>query len=164
MSRLALVAGSFPAWEGPVIRFRITLQEGEEMTESVTVSLHHVAITVSDIEASAAWYTDLFNFAELVRDNHTEGGGHAVVLGKPDWSMFVVLNHHPANQGETFDPTRTGLDHVGFTVADRAALVEWEQRMTDKGVKHSPITDHEWGSSLNFRDPDDMQLQLISFG
>ena len=129
----------------------------------MTVSLHHVAITVTDIEASAAWYSDLFGFAELIRDKHSEGEGHAVVLGKPDWSMFVVLNHHPTNLGEVFDPTRTGLDHVGFTVADRATLVEWEQKLTDKGVKHSPITDHDWGSSLNFRDPDDMQLQLIAF-
>jgi hypothetical protein len=30
--------------------------------------------------------------------------------------MFVVLNHHPTNGAETFDPTRTGLDHVGFTM------------------------------------------------
>jgi glyoxylase I family protein len=130
----------------------------------MTVALHHVAITVSDIEASASWYTELFDFAELVRDQHSGGsGGHAVVLGKPDWSMFVVLNHHPTNQGETFDPTRTGLDHVGFTVADRASLVEWEERLTNKGIKHSPITDHDWGSSLNFRDPDDIQLQLVAF-
>ena len=126
--------------------------------------LHHVALTVSDLDASVSWYTDLFGFAELLRDEHTEGGGHAVVVGKPDWSMFVVLNHHPTNQGETFDPTRTGLDHVGFTVADRAALVAWEHRMADRGVKHSPITDHDWGSSLNFRDPDEMQLQLVAFG
>ena len=129
----------------------------------MTVSLHHVALTVSDIEASVAWYTDLFGFVELVRDKHAEGEGRAVVLGKSDWSMFVVMNHHPTNQGEAFDPTRTGLDHVGFTVADRAALVDWEKRLTDKGVKHSAITDHDWGSSLNFRDPDDMQLQLIAF-
>lgn len=129
----------------------------------MTVSLHHVALTVSDIEASAAWYTDLFGFVELVRDKHAEGEGHAVVLGKSDWSMFVVMNHHPTNRGEAFDPTRTGLDHVGFTVADRAALVDWEKRLTDKGVRHSAITDHDWGSSLNFRDPDDMQLQLVAF-
>jgi catechol 2,3-dioxygenase-like lactoylglutathione lyase family enzyme len=129
----------------------------------MTVSLHHVALTVSDIDASVAWYADLFGFVELVRDKHAEGEGHAVVLGKPDWSMFVVMNHHPTNQGEPFDPTRTGLDHVGFTVADRAALVDWEKRLTEKGVKHSPITDHDWGSSLNFRDPDDMQLQLVAF-
>ena len=129
----------------------------------MTVNLHHVAITVTDIEKSAAWYTDLFGFAELIRDNHSEGGGHAVVLGKEDWSMFVVLNHHPGNSGEGFDPTRTGLDHVGFTVADRDAVVEWEQRLVEKGVTHSAITDHDWGSSLNFRDPDDMQLQIICF-
>lgn len=129
----------------------------------MTASLHHVALTVSDIEASTAWYIDVFGFVELVRDKHSEGQGHAVVLGPADWSMFVVMNHHPTNQGETFDPTRTGLDHVGFTVADRAELVEWEQRLTDKGIKHSAITDHDWGSSLNFRDPDDMQLQLVAF-
>jgi glyoxylase I family protein len=129
----------------------------------MTVNLHHVAITVTDIEASASWYTDVFGFSELIRDAHSEGGGRAVVLGKPDWSMFVVLNHHPTNQGERFDPTRTGLDHVGFTVADRAEVVEWEKRLTDKGVTHSPISDHDWGSSLNFRDPDNMQLQIICF-
>ena len=130
----------------------------------MTAPLHHVALTVTDIEASAAWYTDLFGFVELVRDEHAGGsGGHAVVLGPPDWSMFIVLNHHPTNGKESFDPTRTGLDHVGFVMPDRAALEEWESRLSAKGVKHSPITDHDWGSSLNFRDPDDMQLQLIAF-
>ena len=101
--------------------------------------------------------------AQAYANQVAEGAGHAVVLGKPDWSMFVVLNHHPSNQGEAFDPTRTGLDHVGFTVADRDAVVEWEQRLVEKGVTHSPITDHDWGSSLNFRDPDGMQLQIICF-
>lgn len=130
----------------------------------MTPRLHHVALTVTDIDASIAWYKDLFDFEELTRDDHFGGsGGYAVVLGLPDWSMAVVLNHHPTNGGEGFDPVRTGLDHVGFVMPDRAALEEWESRLSDKGVKHSPISDHEWGSSLNFRDPDDMQLQLIAF-
>ena len=130
----------------------------------MTARLHHVAVTVTDMDASIAWYKDLFGFEELVRDEHFgDSGGYAVVLGPPDWSMGVVLNYHPTNGGEAFDPTRTGLDHIGFVMPDRAALEEWETRLSDKGVKHSPITDHEWGSSLNFRDPDDMQLQLITF-
>ena len=131
---------------------------------TLTLNLHHVALTVTDIDASAAWYKDLFGFDELMRDEHHEGsGGYAVVVGYPDWSMAVVLNSHPTNAGEVFDPTRTGLDHVGFTLPDRVALVEWETRLSNKGVKHSPITDHGWGSSLNFRDPDDMQLQVVAF-
>jgi hypothetical protein len=35
--------------------------------------------------------------------------------------------------------------------------------MSDMGINHSPISYHDWGSSLNFRDPDDMQLQLVAF-
>jgi glyoxylase I family protein len=129
----------------------------------MTVRLHHVALTVTDIEVSTAWYMDLFGFVELVRGEHASGGGHAVVLGPPDWSMFVVMNEHPTNTGESFDPVRTGLDHVGFTVEDRATLDEWVDRFKEKGVTYSPVTEHEWGWSLNFRDPDDLQLQLVAF-
>lgn len=129
----------------------------------MTARLHHVAVTVTDMDASIAWYNDLFGFVELAREEHFGGsGGYAVVLGPPDWSMAVVLNHHPTNGG-MFDPTRTGLDHIGFVMPDRAAIEEWEARLSDKGIKHSPISDHDWGSSLNFRDPDDMQLQLVAF-
>ena len=35
--------------------------------DHMTVRLHHVALTVTDIEASTAWYIDLFGFVELVR-------------------------------------------------------------------------------------------------
>ena len=77
--------------------------------------------------------------------------------------MFLVLNQHPTNAGESFDPTRTGLDHVGFTVPERAELDEWVTRFEEKGVTYSPITEHGWGWSLNFRDPDGLQLQLIVF-
>jgi glyoxylase I family protein len=130
----------------------------------MTAMMHHVAVTVTDMDASIAWYKDVFGFEELMRDEHFgDSGGYAVVLGPPDFSMAVVLNHHPTNGGEAFDPTRTGLDHVGFVMPDRAAIVEFQARLSDKGVTQSPITDHEWGSSLNFRDPDGMQLQLITF-
>ena len=130
----------------------------------MSAHIHHVVLTVSDIEASVEWYKDVFGFAELTREEHHGGsGGRTVLLGKEDWSMGLGLAYHPTNGGETFDPTRTGLDHVGFTVADRDTLVEFETKLADKGVKYSAITDHDWGSSLNFRDPDDVQLQIISF-
>ena len=130
----------------------------------MTLNLHHIALTVTDIDASVAWYSDLFDFVELVREEHYGGGGgYGVLIGRPDWSMAIDLSYHPTNQGESFDPARTGLDHVGWTVPDRATLEEWEAKMTAKGIKHSPISDHEWGSSLNFRDPDDMQLQFVAF-
>jgi glyoxylase I family protein len=130
----------------------------------MTARLHHVALTVTDMDASVAWYSDLFGFEELAREEHFGGnGGHAVVLGYPDWSMFVVMNWHPTNGGEDFDPVRTGLDHIGFTVEDRGSLDGWVSRFEEKGITYSPISEHGWGWSLNFRDPDDVQLQLVAF-
>jgi glyoxylase I family protein len=139
-------------------------QANHEEGDGMTVNLHHISLTVSDLEASVAWYGDLFELVELAREDHFGGGGgSSVLLGKPDFSMGVALSYHPSNKGETFDPTRTGLDHVGFTAPDRAALVEWETKLANKGIKHSPISDHDWGSALNFRDPDDIALQVVAF-
>ena len=130
----------------------------------MTAQLHHVALTVTNIEKSIVWYQDLFGFVELIREEHHGGnGGYGVVLGPEDWSMFVVLNQHPTNAGESFDPVRTGLDHVGFTLPDKAAIDAWVAKLEEKGVTYSPVTEHEWGWSLNFRDPDDLQLQLVAF-
>lgn len=126
--------------------------------------LHHAALTVTNMDKSIDWYADLFGFVELAREDHFHGnGGRGVVLGPEDWSMFLVLNEHPTNAGEAFDPVRTGLDHVGFTVPDRATLDEWVATFEEKGVTYSPVSDHDWGWSLNFRDPDDIQLQLVAF-
>ena len=75
----------------------------------MTANLHHVVLTVRDIDASVGWYTDLFGFAELAREEHFGGsGGRTVLLGAPDWSMGIGLASHPTNGGETFDPSRSG--------------------------------------------------------
>lgn len=130
----------------------------------MTVGLHHAALTVTDMDRSITWYTELFGFVELAREPHFGGGGgNAVVLGPEDKAMYVVMNEHPTNAGEPFDPTRTGLDHIGFTVPDRSILDEWVATFEAKGVTYSPITEHDWGWSLNFRDPDEIALQLVVF-
>ena len=126
--------------------------------------IHHISLTVTDIEAAEAWYGQVFGLNRLMVEQHPDGAGHAVVLGPPDWSFCIGLHTHPANERETFAETRTGLDHVSFTVADRSELEAWAARFTVLGVKQSPIADYEdMCSVLVFRDPDDIQLELIAF-
>ena len=99
-----------------------------------------------------------------MEEKHPDGGGYAIVLGKPDWSMCVGIHAHDANEAEPFAESRTGLDHVGFGVASRAELDAWEVRLTELGITHSPINDQEGYSVLVFRDPDNIQLELMSMG
>ena len=59
-----------------------------------------------------------------------------------------------------FDERRAGLDHVGFAVDNRGALDDWQARLADQGVEHSPVEDTASGSVLVFRDPDQIQLEM----
>ena len=126
--------------------------------------IHHVSVTVSDIERSVPWYSEVLGLVTLMKEEHPGGAGHAVVLGKPDWSMCVGVHTHPTNERERFAETRTGLDHVSFGVSNRAELGSWEARLTELGVEHSPISDQQGYSVLVFRDPDNIQLEFISMG
>ena len=126
--------------------------------------IHHVSVTVTDIERSVLWYGEVLGLIKLMEEPHPDGTGYAVVLGKPDWSMCVGLHVHPTNAKERFSETRTGLDHVGFMVSGHADLEAWESRLTELRVEHSPINDKEGYSVLVFRDPDNVQLEFISMG
>ena len=54
--------------------------------------IHHVSITVPDIERSVPWYSDVLGLSRLMEETHPDGTGYAVILGKPDWSMCVGLH------------------------------------------------------------------------
>src|SRR3954452_16882658 len=136
--------------------------DGRPMSE--LAGIHHVSITVSDLERSVPWYSDVLELTKLMDEPHPDGQGYAVVLGKPDWSMCVGLHTHPRNEGERFSETRTGLDHVSFRVPMRSDLDAWEQRLTRLGVEHSPVNDRDGFAVVVFRDPDNVQLELISMG
>jgi catechol 2,3-dioxygenase-like lactoylglutathione lyase family enzyme len=127
-------------------------------------AIHHISLTVSDIERSVTWYTDVLGLTKLMDETHPDGSGYAVVLGVPDWSMCVGLHVHATNGGETFAEHRTGLDHVSFLVSHRAELDAWQERLTDLGVPHAAVSDQDGYSVLVFRDPDNIQLEFVSLG
>lgn len=127
-------------------------------------TIHHISLTVTAIERSVSWYTEVLGLTKLMEEKHPDGSGYAVVLGKPDWSMSVGLHVHDTNDGQAFAEQRTGLDHVGFSVPSRAELGEWQDRLTELGVPHSPINDQDGYSVLVFRDPDNIQLEFVWLG
>lgn len=126
--------------------------------------IHHISITVPDIDKSMPWYSEVLGLEKLMDEKHPNDDGYAVVLGTPDWRFCVGLHTHPTNEGEGFHETRTGLDHVGFLVSGHAELEAWEARLTELGVEHSPIADREGYAVLVFRDPDNTQLEFICLG
>ena len=127
---------------------------------SPVTGFHHMSLTVTDLEASAAWYQDVFGLTQVMEETHE--GGRELVFMQPETGVFLGLHAHGASDRRPFDETRTGLDHVSFSVGSRDDLVEWEKALRDRGVPVSAISDQPWGSVLVFRDPDNIQLELCA--
>ncbi|HMC53502.1 MAG TPA: VOC family protein [Acidimicrobiales bacterium] len=132
-------------------------QEGTKMPEFSVV--HHVALSVTDVERSREWYGRVLGFEEL--RSATVAGVALSVLHAPASALSLTLCQHRANRGERFDEKRTGLDHLSLAVADLATLRAWREHLDRVGVAHSPIAEDPFGPVLVFRDPDDIQLELV---
>jgi glyoxylase I family protein len=114
----------------------------------------HVSLSVTDLDRSERFYSEVFELIRLV------DFGYVRILVHRQTSFVVALIRHDAADGTPFTELNTGLDHLGFAVANRDELVEWERRLDAFGVEYTPIRDMEFGYHLNFRDPDNIALEL----
>jgi len=119
----------------------------------------HISFSVSDAEASAGWWANLLDLTEV--DRVAGDGWRAILLLHPPSRAVIEFQQHDANQGESFDPRRTGFDHMGFKVDARADLDEWLTRFEQLGVTYSPIAEREYGAVLPFKDPDGIQFEMF---
>jgi catechol 2,3-dioxygenase-like lactoylglutathione lyase family enzyme len=123
--------------------------------------IHHVALTVHDLEKSGAWYEDLFGLTKVMELEEPPGRPVHLYM-HPGSQLFIGLHTHGENDGAAFSEFCTGLDHVGFAVDSRAELEAWRLRIEERSIEHSPIADRPYGSVLVFRDPDNIQLELYA--
>ncbi len=116
--------------------------------------VNHLSLSVTDLDVSEGFYTRLFGMRRVL------DVGYGRILMHQSTGFVLALLHLPDATGGRFSELVTGLDHVGFAATDRAELVEWEERMREQGVEHTPIRDMALGYHLNFRDPDGIALEL----
>ena len=133
-------------------------------------SLHHMRLTVTDIERSRQFYTSMLGFQVAVESpppgdpSEAEAfrilfGGVVMVRGD------LLMGLRPmAPDGDRFDPDRVGLDHLSFSVASRDDLEQAVRLFDERGVPHGTITRlPSFGIDvLPFEDPDGVQLELTA--
>jgi glyoxylase I family protein len=126
-------------------------------------SVHHLALTVTDVDRSVPWYARVLELEEFTRRDDTDTGLRKVVLRSPSEEFAVVLVQHADTGRRTFDERRTGLDHVAFKVSSHAELAEWEDRLDEYGVNYTRATPSRTlvgSTAIVFRDPDGIQLEI----
>ncbi len=131
-----------------------------------TSAFAHVRLTVTDIDRSRAFYDEVFGLPVAVElppdaDEATREqlsflyGGVIYQLGGS------LLGLRPVADDE-FSENRVGLDHVSFAVAGQDDLDSAAQTLDGLGVEHGGIKDIGSGWILEFRDPDNIALELYA--
>lgn len=118
--------------------------------------VHHIVLTVSDVERSAAFYEKVLGVKAFPGDDRVRciSGG-----------VFLLCLQRPPKQGlpnDRFDENRVGLDHVGFAVESRQQLEDLLAVLEELGVSTAGIEfdpDGE-GEYVCFRDSDNIQVEF----
>jgi glyoxylase I family protein len=131
-----------------------------------TTSVAHVRLTVTDIERSRKFYESVFGWPILLEipENADEAtrnqlgflfGGVIYDLG----GTFIGLRPVATDR---FDEDRAGLDHIAFRTASKDELDAAAEHLDELGINHEPVKDIGPSYILEFRDPDNIALELTA--
>jgi len=125
----------------------------------VTGGVHHLRLTVTDVDRAVTFYTQVLGFNKLMDLNP------GAFLSNGKVGLGIGPHPHPdrALTNDRFDENRVGLDHLSFEVSSRAALDDAVRVLDQHRVEHSEVRDlgEAFGICiLVFRDPDNVQLEL----
>lgn len=131
-----------------------------------TGSVAHVRLTVCDIGRSRAFYEQVFGWPvalEVPADADEETRERlGFLFGGVIYRMeHGLIGLRPVGS-DRFDENRVGLDHLAFTVASLAELEAAAAHLDACGIVHEDIKDIGVSYILEFRDPDNIALELVA--
>ncbi len=100
------------------------------MTDSITNGIHHLGLTVSNLEESAAFFVSLLGWKEVKRDEEYP----AIFVS--DGSVMLTLWQTRKNPSAPFDKDQNvGLHHVAIAVESEAALIGLHKKLVQNNIR-----------------------------
>jgi glyoxylase I family protein len=131
-----------------------------------TNSIAHVRLTVTDIARSRKFYEDVFGWRVALEVPEDADDATRDALG----FLFGGVIYHIGDSliglrpvaTDRFDEDRAGLDHLAFRLDSKAELDSAAAHLDDLGIAHQPVKDIGPSYILEFRDPDNIALELTA--
>jgi len=115
--------------------------------------LRHVAVYVTDIDRSLAFYRDVMG---MTLEWMPDPDNAYLTSGSDNLALHWRPGRGPVAEAQT-------LDHIGFVVPGPEDVDDWARYLRDRGVaiSRAPKTHRDGARSLYFRDPDGILVQVI---
>ena len=136
--------------------------------------IHHVGISVTNLEHSIAFYTELLGMEVAAQPFLLSGSDLEKVMALPDLQgrmcvvqkgsllieLFEFAQPRPLTKDENYPVSNHGISHFGIEVDDVESAY---QKLKAAGVRfHSPVMSFQHGIKATYgRDPDGNVFELL---
>lgn len=129
----------------------------------------HVSLSTLDMDRTKAFYEEVLGFRAVRCDiiKVTEGGQIRHVFFDTGQRQLLAFMEVKVPGVREYDPGLNrafglpeGVYHFAFEAADEAGLHGKRAELIKKGVKVTPVVDHDWARSIYFKDPNGLILEF----
>lgn len=129
------------------------------------LGLHHITLVSANAQRTVDFYTKLLGL-RLVKQtvNFDDPGSYHLYFGDATGSLGSAITFFEWSQAPKGHPGIGGTHHFALQVADYDGLLMWKRRLSDHGVAVDGPFDRHYFTSIYFRDPDGVIVEIATAG
>jgi catechol-2,3-dioxygenase len=124
----------------------------------VILGFSHVQLVVRDVVVSSAWYCTVLGLEQFV--SGTTASGPYAGLRHP--TARFVIGMQTATPDQARDLRATAIDHLSFSLPDRAALDTTRDAIIARGIDVGEVFEEAVSYNARLRDPDGLVVELTA--
>ncbi len=129
------------------------------------LGLHHITIVAKNAQRTVDFYTRVLGF-RLVKQtvNFDDPGSYHLYFGDETGTPGTAITFFEWPNAPQGAPGIGGTHHLALRTADGQTQRMWKRRLTDLGIGVEGPLDRSYFTSIYFRDPDGMILEIATEG
>jgi glyoxalase family protein len=129
------------------------------------LGLHHITLFCSNAQRTVSFYTRILGMRLIKKTvNFDDPQTYHLYFGDEAGNPGTVVTFFEYSTAPKGHPGIGGTHHFAFQTADYEGLLKWKRRLTDLDLKVDGPFDRQYFTSIYFRDPDGVILEIATIG
>ena len=131
----------------------------------IVEGLHHITLVCSNAQRTIDFYTAVLGLRLVKKTvNFDDPGSYHLYFGDETGRPGTAITYFEWANAPKGRPGIGGTHHYALRVADMNSLLKWKRRLTDLGYPVDGPYDRHYFTSIYFRDPDGVIIEMATDG